>query len=38
MRYIAILGLLFAVTIVIVALYQNRLPQLVAALAGSAKS
>jgi len=35
MRYVAILTLLFAVVIVAVAIYQNRLPQLVAALSGS---
>lgn len=34
MRYVAILALLFAVIMVIVALYQDRLPALVAALSG----
>jgi len=34
---VAIIGLLFAVVVVIIAIYQDRLPQLVAALAGSNK-
>lgn len=37
MRVIAILGLLFAVLVVLVAIYQDRLPNLVAALSGGSQ-